>query len=64
ATEAMYSKKINQRAIVKQKYSGGQDISLAYCQARIEQYIKKAQALNIPIPDTLALDAEVQLSKS
>ena len=56
ATKAMCSKQINQRQGVKKKYGGGQDVSLSYCRERIEQYIKKAHVLNIPLPKTLALD--------
>ena len=58
-TKAIYSKQINQRPGIKKKYGGGsQDVSLSYCRKRIEQYIEKAQALNISIPKTLALDYE------
>ena len=62
ATKAICSKQINQRPGSKKKYGGSQDVSVSYCRERIEQYIEKAQALNISIPKTLALDYEEQSS--
>ena len=52
-TKKMYSQQINQRKGAKKKNTDVEDISLSYCQERIEQYIQKARDLNIPIPTTL-----------
>ncbi|NET79401.1 hypothetical protein [Okeania sp. SIO1F9] len=57
STKKMYTQKINQRKETKKKYSGKQDISLSHCQERIEEYIQRANDLNISIPTTLALES-------
>ena len=56
ATREIYTQQINQRKEAKKKYSGEQDISLSQCQERIEEYIQRANDLNISIPTTLALE--------
>lgn len=59
-TENLCSKRVNQRKQTKNKYSGNKEVDLNYCQERIENSIEKAKALNIKIPQTLALDEFLQ----
>lgn len=55
-TEDLCSKQVNQKKQTKKKYSSDKEVDLNYCQERIYNYIQKAKAQNIKIPETLALD--------